>query len=228
MKVYLIGELGEKFGSEWTMDAARISDVFNLISCQRKGFKQYIIDKVNKGVNFTIQKGEDFISEEELELSLSNNDLIITAIPAGSGSVGKIVVGVILLVTVAWALAAAAAASGTVGGLAGGLTTGAGSAAVLSTPGLALASIGLSLVMGGIQELLLPEPGRDSVAQDSYLFSSGINAIKEGFPVPVVYGELEVVGKPISVNYVTEKPEVSGWNYSQPGTFHSIYFNARN
>ena len=227
MKVYLIGELGEKFGSEWTMDAARISDVFNLISCQRKGFKQYIIDKVNKGVNFTIQKGEDFISEEELELSLSNNDLIITAIPAGSGSVGKIVIGVILLVTVAWALAAAGAVGGG-GAFASSLTTGVGSAAALNGTGLALASIGLSLVMGGIQELLLPEPGKDGVAQDSYLFSSGTNAIKEGFPVPVVYGELEVVGKPISVNYVTEKPEVSGWNYSQPGTFHSIYFNARN
>jgi predicted phage tail protein len=220
MKVYLMGEMGEKFGSEWTMTAPRIKNIFNLIGCQRKGFREYIIDQTQKGVNYTIQRGEEFLGEEELELSLSDNDIIITPVPAGAGSVGKIIIGAILLVTVGWALISAAGVvglGGTASGLAGALTTttlGTGGAAIgLSGLGMAVAGLGLSLVMGGIQEMLMPEPSKDRVEQDSYLFGGGVNGIREGTPIPIVYGEMEVLGKPISVSYVVEKPIVGGWQY---------------
>ena len=227
MKVYIMGEMGEKFGSEWTMNVPRIKDIFNLIGCQRKGFKQYVIDQTQQGVNYTIQRGEEFIGEEELELSLSDKDIIITPVPAGAGAVGKIVLGAILLVTVGWALIGFAGAGGAGGlalGAAGGfgaklgavLTTGFGSTAALSTAGLAVAGLGLSLVMMGIQEMLMPEPSKDSVEQDSYLFGGGVNSARQGMPVPVVYGQVEVAGKPISVSYVTQKPTSAGWQYTSP------------
>lgn len=227
MKVYLMGEMGEKFGSEWTMAAPRIKNVFNLIGCQRKGFREYMVDQAQKGVNYTIQRGEDFIGEEELELSLSNNDLIITPVPAGAGAVGKIVIGAILLVTVGWALISFAGALGGAGAsltaagslsstIGASLTTGFGASAGLSGLGLAVAGLGLSLVMSGIQELLMPEPSKDMVEQDSYLFGGGVNGIREGLPIPIIYGELEVSGKPISVNYTVTKPVQLGWTYVQP------------
>lgn len=225
MKVYIMGEMGEKFGSEWTMTAPRIKNVFNLIGCQRKGFREYMVDQAQKGVNYTIQRGEDFIGEEELELSLSDNDIIITPVPAGAGSVGKIVIGAILLVTVGWALIGFGGLAGTAGAstalgsaLGSSLTTGfaaslGGAGVGLSGLGMAVAGLGLSLVMGGIQEMLMPEPSKDRVEQDSYLFGGGVNGIREGTPIPIVYGEMEVLGKPISVSYVVEKPRVSGWQY---------------
>jgi len=226
MKVYLMGELGSKFGEEWDMSVPRIKDIFNLIGCQRKGFREYITDLTKKGVNFTIQRGEDFIGEEELQLSLSENDVIITPVPAGAGSVGKIIVGAILLATVGWALVAA----GTMGG-AGLLASSVIGETAFSTAivgsqltgvGMAVAGLGLSLVMGGIQEMLVPEPGRDQVEQESYLFGGGVNSIKEGLPVPVIYGQLEVAGKPISVNYVLTRPISSSWTYQSPNNIKTI------
>lgn len=217
MKVYIMGEMGEKFGSEWTMNAPRIKDIFNLIGCQRKGFKQYVREQVESGVNYTIQRGEEFIGEEELELSLSDQDIIITPVPAGAGSVGKIIIGAILLVVVAWAVVATA--GGAVGGLSGFLsTTTAAGGTTLTTAGMAVAGLGLSLVMSGIQEMMMPDPSKDAVEQDSYLFSGGINSARQGLPVPILYGQLEVPGKPISVSYITQKPTSSAWHYSSPHT----------
>jgi predicted phage tail protein len=228
MKVYLMGEIGEKFGSEWNMKASRVKNIFNLIGCQRKGFREYMFNQVENGVNYTIQRGEDFLGEEELELSLGDKDIIITPVPAGAGAVGKIVIGAILLVTVGWALISFAGVAGTAGAttalgssLGSALTSGfaaslGGAGAGLSGLGMAVAGLGLSLVMSGIQEMLMPEPSKDRVEQDSYLFGGGVNGIREGLPVPIIYGELEVSGKPISVNYTVTKPVQLGWTYVQP------------
>jgi len=185
MKVYLVGEVGEKFGAEWDMNAPRIRDVFNLIACQRPGFKQYIRDLAQKGVSFTIQQGSDFL-------------------------------GAVILATVGWALAAAAGATGvgaSVGSFAGFFTTGTGAAATLSMPGYIAMGLGLNLVLGGIQEMLMPEPKTDRAEQDSYLFSGGVNSVREGQVVPVAYGELRVAGRPISVSYISGKPTTLGWDY---------------
>lgn len=216
MKVYLVGEVGEKFGAEWDMNAPRIRDVFNLIACQRPGFKQYIRDLAQKGVSFTIQQGSDFLEEKELEFNLSSSDTIITLVPAGAKGIGKIIVGAVILATVGWAVAAATgvAAGGTaVGGLAGFLTNGVGAAATLSMPGMIVMSLGINLVLGGLQEMLMPEPKTDRAEQDSYLFSGGVNSVREGQVVPVAYGELRVAGRPISVSYVSGKPTTLGWDY---------------
>lgn len=216
MKVYLVGEVGEKFGAEWDMNAPRIRDVFNLIACQRPGFKQYIRDLAQKGVSFTIQQGSDFLEEKELEFNLSSSDTIITLVPAGAKGVGKIIVGAVILATVGWALAAAAGATGvgaSVGSFAGFFTTGTGAAATLSMPGYIAMGLGLNLVLGGIQEMLMPEPKTDRAEQDSYLFSGGVNSVREGQVVPVAYGELRVAGRPISVSYISGKPTTLGWDY---------------
>ena len=216
MKVYLVGEVGEKFGAEWDMNAPRIRDVFNLIACQRPGFKQYIRDLAQKGVNFTIQQGSDFLEEKELEFNLSSSDTIITLVPAGAKGVGKIIIGAVILASVGWAVAAAATATTATAGMTAFLTTGIGSAATLSIPGQIVMGLGINLVLGGIQEMLMPEPTTDKAEQDSYLFSGGVNSVREGQVVPVAYGELRVAGRPISVSYISGKPTTLGWDYVSP------------
>ena len=39
--VKLMGELGEKFGAEWTSADSSMRDVLKLINCQVEGFKEY-------------------------------------------------------------------------------------------------------------------------------------------------------------------------------------------
>ena len=61
--VYLKGELGERFGEKWTMNVNRVSDVFKLIECQRKGYRPYMQECIENGVDFAVQRGENYIDE---------------------------------------------------------------------------------------------------------------------------------------------------------------------
>ena len=46
--VKLMGELGEKFGTDWHMATSSFRDIFKLIDCQTEGFKQYILEAQKK------------------------------------------------------------------------------------------------------------------------------------------------------------------------------------
>ena len=71
----------------------------------------------------------------------------------------------------------------------------AGTLAVLG--GVQLAT---SLAIAGIQQLMAPDPAVDKDAPTNYLFSGGANNAVEGDPIPILYGELRVPGRPISVD----------------------------
>ena len=42
--VKLMGEIGEKFGTDWNMNVSNFRDVFRLIECQTEGFREYLVD----------------------------------------------------------------------------------------------------------------------------------------------------------------------------------------
>ena len=81
-KVKLVGEIS-KFGSVWETDCSNISNIFKLIDCQTPGFRQHLVQAADSGVDFSIQRGEDFLENaEEMLLSIGKEDIIITEIPA--------------------------------------------------------------------------------------------------------------------------------------------------
>jgi predicted phage tail protein len=129
--------------------------------------------------------------------------MVLAPLPAGRGGVGKIVAGVALVAAavVLGPIAAplfygTAAAGGVIGGFAAG----------------AIGSIGLSMIFGGVAELLTPTPkmpnvkniggsstsGRDESEQlNSFTFDkSNANTI-QGDVVPVLYGERIVGALPV-------------------------------
>ena len=75
--VHLKGELGERFGEKWSMNVNKVQDIFRLIECQRQGFRPYIQECIENEIDFTIQRGEEFIDETELLLSLGKEDIIV-------------------------------------------------------------------------------------------------------------------------------------------------------
>ena len=111
--IYLNGKMGELFGSEWNLNAATVREAMHGIDCQREGkLKKYLIDCTEKGVHFTVQRGEEFLDYDNLQMELGKDDLIITPVPAGSLSkLGKIIVGIALM-----------ALGFYLGGVAGGMT----------------------------------------------------------------------------------------------------------
>ena len=222
-KVYLDGEMAEKFGSEFTIYAKRMSDVFRCLECNFPELRQYLMDCHEKDIGFLCQVGNKGLQdEEELLLSLQEGDIYISPQPAGSKSgIGKILAAIALVVVAIYApylfaggtkgLAfTAAAAQGTV------VSTGLALGGIYSTVALGIA---VNLALTGIQQMMAPDPSVDSpdtpIAENSYLFGGAEQNILEGDPVPVVYGQLRIPGRPIGFE-IRNKENVFA-NYSFGG-----------
>jgi predicted phage tail protein len=58
----------------------------------------------------------------------------------------------------------------------------------------ALFGIGASLVLGGVAQLISPQPkggferGKEAARLESFSFSGIVNTSQQGLPVPIVYG----------------------------------------
>ena len=88
-------------------------------------------------------------------------------------------------------------------GLAGGFATKAG---VFSMAALA-GNIGVALAIGGISQMMSPQPTRPKEANknESFGFGGVINTINQGVPVPICYGRLYVGSAVISVGLDTDQ-----------------------
>ena len=208
--IYLEGELGSKFGSKLSYNAPTVADVMKLLDVNNEEFRPYLIQAHEKGVGFHIDvAGESLEYDEEVLLPLNEGDITITPVPAGSkGGAGKIfaaILIVVFLVVTAGGGAGAlqgfffnAAAPGAAGLFSSGF--------VLSMPGMMLASVAMSLAMGGIAEMMAPDPATDADQQSSYLFNGSEKNVIEGDPVPVLYGRLKIPGQPVNFEISNVSP----------------------
>ena len=184
-KVYLVGEIEKRFGSEFSMCANSYSDVIKCIQCNRPGFKQYLLECHENGIDFTINSAGKDIEEKDLLTPLKEGDITIAALPAGSKSDAMKVVAAIALIYI-------------------GVVTGQmGNPAYMETVGQLIVGMGITLGTQGIQGMLAPDPATEAEEEDGYLYSGGTNVIVEGDPVPLLYGELRVAGQPISIGMET-------------------------
>lgn len=198
-KVHLMGNLGEKFGSVWNVHCTTVSECLRLIECQTDNFRKYLIDIVNQGTNFSVRTGKELLETgEQLFMNVNEEDIYITEVPSGSGGWGKVIVGALLII------AAILIYIYVPGATAEGFT--------LAKAGMyMIASIGISLVNAGVAELLMPKPPKDKPG--GAIFNGPINTLKQGQPVPLLYGELIIGGAPISVSYTKNAPSSRGIAY---------------
>jgi predicted phage tail protein len=214
--VKLMGEIGEKFGSDWHMSATSFRDIFKLIECQTEGFAQYIREKAEEGVDFTIQNGDDLIDDGlDLQIAPPQNTVIITPVATGEGSLSnalKVILGVVLLIygpgwiqNFEWA----AEAEGTMEAATAieGIGTSYATGTTLTTAGQVatwgVRALGVGLAMSGVTGYLTPDS--PSNAGESYLFNGPQNNAKEGIAVPLLYGRLIVGGGIINFGFIEDK-----------------------
>ncbi len=202
-KVTLAGELKEKFGEVFYVNADSHQDILKCIEANRPEFKRYLLDSIDKDVGFTIDMAGESVAEEDLLVPLTEGDVTITAIPAGSKTgMGKILAAIALAVLVVYTAGAATlAASGTTG--AGfGATLSAGMGASFS--GMQMIGMGLAvnLAFAGMQQLMAPDPAVDKDTAVNYMYSGSAQTIVEGDPLPVLYGELRVPGRPVGLDII--------------------------
>jgi hypothetical protein len=80
------------------------------------------------------------------------------------------------------------------------------------TAGLIITSIGVSLALQGITQLLTKTPDADKEEKNQGIFDGPESTLKQGQPVPILYGELLVGGAPIHVNLTAGNTQ--SWGYS--------------
>ena len=191
-KVYLDGELGERYGKELTMNVDSIGEVFRCLEANYPGVRNHLLDCHERDIGFVCEVGGSPI-ESELELSLAfpEGSFYISPQPVGAKSAGmKIIIGIALVAAAFYApqLLIAGGEAGIIGG------TGFASFAQLTVMG-----IGVNLALSGVMQIMAPDPSTDGAEQDdSYLFQGSGQTILEGDPIPILYGKLRVPGRPIS------------------------------
>jgi len=217
--VKLMGELGEKYGSDWHANVRTTRDIFKLIECQHDDFRDYMIDCTKKGINFTVQNGEELLDQMEAFIAPLKDTVIITPVASGAGTSDalKIIVGVIMLwYGASWLMNQGwATSTGTttttktveIGGQTVEISASVeGSATGLNTYGeiarIGIQSLGVGLAMSGVTGYLTPEG--PSEAGKSYLFDGPVNNAKQGIPVPVAYGELIVGGAIMNAGFIED------------------------
>ena len=68
-KVYLEGEIAEKFGSEFSMDVSTFKEEVSCFEINLEGFREYLVECNEKGIGFTCAvEGKPLETDEELFL----------------------------------------------------------------------------------------------------------------------------------------------------------------
>jgi predicted phage tail protein len=156
------------------------------------GLDTWLINSEQTGMGFRVTVGKERITQEDASIAMlpwSERDVFsIAPVLAGAGrGAGQILAGIGLI---ALAIVAGPAGAGFLG-LGAGFISGATASAV----SVALGGIGASLVLGGVAQILSPQPdisalqrGKEAARLESFSFSGIVNTSQQGMPVPIVYG----------------------------------------
>jgi predicted phage tail protein len=159
------------------------------------GLERWLIDSEQTGMGFRVTVGRERVTPEDPTVAVlpwSERDVFsIAPVVAGAGGgFGRVLAGIGL---VALAIVAGPAAGGFLG-LGAGLA-GAGAGLIGGTAAVALGGIGASLILGGVAQMLSPQPdisalqrGKEAARLESFSFSGIVNTSQQGMPVPIVYG----------------------------------------
>jgi len=172
--IRLLGEAGRRFGRQFKLAVKTPAEAVRALCVQIPALRQYLLDSSDNGIMWRVITDQAEGLEENQLLWPMSKRLVLAPIPAGRGAVGKILVGVALVI------ASVAIVFGTVGG------------------GTPLALAGLSFIFGGVADLLTPTPkmptgvteGRSFEEQKkSFTFDKSNANTQQGEVVPVLYGE---------------------------------------
>jgi len=224
-KVYLEGAIAKKFGSEFTIYAESVADVWRCLNCNFPELREYLMECHEKNIGFLCKVNDKGLEdEEEMLLKMEKGDIFISPQPAGSKSgLGKILAAIAIVALVVWTGGQALALANASAAMAGASTTAFSIGAAISatgTLGLLAVGVAVNLALTGIQQMMAPDPSVDSpntsAGENSYLFQGSEQSVLEGDPVPIAYGELRIPGRPIGFE-LRNKQNVYSNYYSNGG-----------
>lgn len=189
--IRLYGVLGFKFGRVHHLAINSPREAIKALSVLYEGFEQFLANAHLKGLEFAVFKGKRNISEDELNLDTSEEIRIAPVIKGSKrGGFFQTVLGIAMIGLAVWNPAFLA---------------------MSATTNSALMLGGAAMAIGGVVQMLSPQPRGLSIRQDadnkpSYAFGGAVNTTAQGNPVPLLYGlgRREIGGAIISAGIYTE------------------------
>jgi len=201
-EIKLYGALAKFVGQRrFVAEISSAGEAIRMLLANFPGLERHMADQHYKVIV------DSYESElEQINFPVSQAIKIVPVLGGAGSTAGKIIAGV-ALVAAAILLAPAGAAVLGFGGAGGGALTAAGFTLGIGAANI-VGAIGVSLILGGVSQLLSPTPqigsfgpassgrSRETTTeateldpQESYSFSGIQNTSRQGTPVPVVYGE---------------------------------------
>jgi predicted phage tail protein len=204
-KITLYGELAEKYGKDWSLDVNSPGEAFKALSANNQGFRQFVASSEERGVGYKVMVGKSYINDyPELGHPSGRQEIKIIPVILGAKSkgLGMILLGVMIVsgfYIYGQSIVAAAQAAGAVTNLSMAQTIGIGVANAGTLGSMAMRFAG-SLILGGIAAMLAPTPEVPDTADKptNYGFDGAANTARQGYAIPVAYGQLLVGGAVIS------------------------------
>lgn len=195
--IHLYGLLAEKYGDTIKLDVATAAEAIRALSAN---FPEILADF--RAGSWHVVRGQDVdtgMSLEESDLAtfnLGKGDLHILPYVAGSkrGGLLKIILGVALVGFGFFMGGFAAPIFGSATGVLSGITYG------------HMMIFGAAMALGGASQLLAPEnKSSEGDKESSFTMSGPGNTYDQGYPVPLVYGEVITGSVMISAGIDVEK-----------------------
>lgn len=186
--IILLGELGKKFGRRHRLDVGSAAEAVRALCANFKEFRQFVASSAERNVAYRVVNVRQDLSEDELHHPVGHT-IVFAPVVMGANflkKAGMIILGAVLI-----------AASFFIPPI-----------ALVGTATLASVtfSIGVSLVLGGVAQLLAPTPKApgDEENTASYVFSGPVNVSAQGATIPVGYGRLIVGSAVVSAGISVE------------------------
>lgn len=143
--VRLLGDLGQRYGVEHKYTNLRTpAEAIKLLCVNHPELQQELITAHEHGIGYRVIQAETDLDYPDLRLPIGQHDLIVAPVIAGSGGgVGRILIGAALVAGAFFT---------------GGATIGLLGLAAPIAVSTALGAIGASLILGGVSQLLSPQP----------------------------------------------------------------------
>lgn len=185
-EIKLYGKLGATFGRLHRFDVASAAEAMRALCVMVPGFEHALLNSQSQGVGYAVFLGKTNLSGETLHFPAGQEPIRIAPIITGSkrGGLFQVLIGAALIAASFFVPPA---------GVLGFSALSAG----------AVFSMGAAMALGGIVQLMSPQPKGLGTADRpengaSYNFNGPVNTTAQGNPVPLLYGEMIIGGAVVS------------------------------
>ena len=188
--IVLLGELGKRYGRRHRLDVASPAEAVRAMCANFKDFAGFVSASAERNVGYRVITARADLAADELHQPAGKTITIAPVIAGAGGSIGKIILGAVLIAAAVFVPGLAVPLFGT------------------TTLATVAFSVGVSLALGGVAQMLAPVPQslNRGIDEDkpSYIFNGAQNTTAQGQAVPVGYGRMIVGSAVISAGINVE------------------------